>query len=390
MLQQLINHSPDIEKLVNKGYSVNYIDGYLVVEHIPYVTSNKIVKWGALVAPLNLNPDFTVLPPSDHVIKFIGDFPCNENGDPISSIQHGNGEQLTSEFKIDFSFSNKPSQGLCTYYDKFVHYIGIISSPARYIDDNAKPNLGRAIQIISTQANNNFNYVDTNSTRASISNYNDRFSNLKIAIIGLGGTGSYLLDFISKTNVKEIHLYDKDIFSSHNAFRTPGAPDIIDLNGEVLKSDYLYRIYSKMHAGLINHKTYVNPNNLNELLDYDFVFVSIDNGKSRSLIVKYLLSKDIPFVDVGIGIDIKGDSLAISARVSVNEDPTVSLDRTEDALIDDDIYKTNIQIAEINALNACMAIIKWKQYYEFYSSNDKNIKSSDFIGEPFKIFSHEE
>lgn len=390
MLQQLISLNPDIERLVKESYSVNYVEGYLIVEHVPYVNSNKEVKWGVLVTPLNLNPNYTVTPPENHVIKFCGEFPCMENGRIIEAIEHGGAEQLTPTLRVDFSFSNKPSQGLHNYYDKFVHYIGIISSPAMYLEEGVKPNLGRVIKLSNTESKNNFNYVDTNSTRASISNYNNKFSDLKIAIIGLGGTGSYLLDFISKTNVKEIHLYDKDIFSSHNAFRTPGAPDIIDLNGEVLKSDYLYQIYSKMHTGLINHKTYVNPDNLNELLDYDFVFVSIDNSKSRSLIVKYLLAKDIPFVDVGIGIDINEDSLSISARVSVNEDPTVSLGGIESALVDEDIYKTNIQIAEINALNACMAIIKWKQYYRFYSSNDKSIRSSDFIGEPFKIFNHEE
>lgn len=389
MLQQLINHSPDIVKLVNKGYSVNYIDGYLVIEHIPYVTSNKTVKWGALVAPLNLNPNLTVLPPSDHVIKFIGDFPCNENGEHITSIQHGGTEQLTSTLKIDFSFSNKPPQGLSTYYDKFVHYIRIISSPARFIEDDAKPNLGRAIQIISTQSDNNFNYVDTNSTRASTSHHNEKFMNLKVAIIGLGGTGSYLLDLISKTNVKEIHIYDNDIFSSHNAFRTPGAPDINKLNGEVSKLSYLYEIYSKMHRGLIKHEYYINPDNIKELSGYDFVFVSIDNSKSRSLIIKYLLSNKISFIDVGIGIEINGTDLSATARVTVNEDPTSNFVNNEEILEIDDIYKSNIQIAEINALNACMAVIKWKQFYGFYSSNDITIKSSDFIAAPFKIFHHE-
>ncbi len=32
----------------------------------------------------------------------------------------------------------------------------------------------------------------------------------------------------------------------------------------------------------------------------------------------------------------------------------------------EDEYSTNIQIAELNALNACLAVIRWKQLFGFY------------------------
>ena len=43
-----------------------------------------------------------------------------------------------------------------------------------------------------------------------------------MAVIGLGGTGSYLIDFLVKTPVKEIRAFDPDRFFVHNAFRSPG------------------------------------------------------------------------------------------------------------------------------------------------------------------------
>jgi len=46
----------------------------------------------------------------------------------------------------------------------------------------------------------------------------------KVAIIGLGGTGSYILDLVAKTPVKEIHLFDADALLNHNAFRHPARP----------------------------------------------------------------------------------------------------------------------------------------------------------------------
>ena len=38
----------------------------------------------------------------------------------------------------------------------------------------------------------------------------------------------------------------------------------------------------------------------------------------------------------------------------------------------DDIYKSNIQIAELNALNAALAVIRYKQLRGFYA-DDENI-----------------
>ncbi|MBP8284305.1 MAG: hypothetical protein KAX46_10415, partial [Chromatiaceae bacterium] len=43
-----------------------------------------------------------------------------------------------------------------------------------------------------------------------------------LAVIGLGGTGAYLLDFLVKTPVREIRAYDLDGFHVHNSFRSPG------------------------------------------------------------------------------------------------------------------------------------------------------------------------
>ena len=57
-----------------------------------------------------------------------------------------------------------------------------------------------------------------------------KLMNHKVAIIGLGGTGSYILDMLAKTPVSEIHLFDGDDFLTHNAFRSPGAASLDDLS----------------------------------------------------------------------------------------------------------------------------------------------------------------
>ena len=43
-----------------------------------------------------------------------------------------------------------------------------------------------------------------------------------MAIIGLGGTGSYILDFIARTHLERIALFDDDKVHVHTIFRIPG------------------------------------------------------------------------------------------------------------------------------------------------------------------------
>ena len=164
-----------------------------------------------------------------------------------------------------------------------------------------------------------FKYPDTNSSRAGIEYLNRKFENQKIAIIGLGGTGSYLLDQIAKTPVKEIHLFDGDIFQLHNAFRSPGAISTEKLEREsgIKKVDYYFEIYSNMHNGIKPHAKYVMPDNIHELKVFDYVFISVDKNEVRYNITKALLTMGVTFIDVGIGVNKFEDSLNGAIRVTV-------------------------------------------------------------------------
>jgi hypothetical protein len=102
--------------------------------------------------------------------------------------------------------------------------------------------------------------------------------------------------------------------------------------------------------------------------------VCVDKGSSRSAIFDLLIAKKIPFIDVGMGLDRnKGDnSLTGMLRTTYFSAETAQLVRDmrlADVSDDpDDIYRTNIQLGELNALNACLAVVKFKQLRGFYSS----------------------
>jgi hypothetical protein len=366
MLLQLINHSPDLKRLQDEGYELEVKGGYLLIHHIPYVTHLREVKYGVLVSELSLANSQRTIKPSTHVINFIGEYPCNADGSIITAIQHSNQQNLGNGIVINFSFSNRPQNGYVDYYEKVSTYCKIIVSPAKSIDPLITEKTFRNKE--ATVDTDVFQYIDTNSSRAKINAINEKIKGEKLAIIGLGGTGAYILDLLSKAPVSEIHLYDGDVFSQHNAFRSPGAVGNEDLDKVLSKVDYYYGVYSKIHLKITAHHCYVSKENLEELLTMSFVFICIDNDVSRKIIIQFLLKNNIPFIDVGLGVNVVDDTLIGTVRVTTGtiKKNNHLVDRIPFVDEGNNDYNTNIQIAELNCLNAVLAVIKWKKLCGFY------------------------
>ena len=90
--------------------------------------------------------------------------------------------------------------------------------------------------------------IDTASSRAEITSVMEKLAAVKkVAIVGLGGTGAYVLDLVAKTPANEIHLFDGDVFLQHNAFRSPGAPSLDELKAQPSKAAY-FRGYLREDA----------------------------------------------------------------------------------------------------------------------------------------------
>lgn len=110
-----------------------------------------------------------------------------------------------------------------------------------------------------------FQYEDSNSARASIGGISEKLKNQKIGIIGLGGSGSYVLDLVAKCPVQSIHLYDGDSFFQHNAFRAPGVAALDEIQQCNSKVQYFARMYSRMHKSIIPHDMFIHEQNVAEL-----------------------------------------------------------------------------------------------------------------------------
>lgn len=370
MSQQLINRSADLKKLRDEGYDVEIRSGFLLVKDVPYVSKDQSIKRGALVTKLILAGDQTTQPDT-HVAYFAGDYPCNKDGGPIEKIRNESREQTFADGVViqhTFSANPQPSGSYKDYYDKVITYCAILSGPAQAIDPTVTAKMFPVI-VSDQEEDTPFQYIDTASSRAEINLVTKKLALGKIAILGLGGTGSYVLDLVAKTPVKEIHPYDGDIFIQHNAFRSPGAPSIELLKAKLYKSTYFKNLYSNMHKGIIDHPTYINETNVVELQSMDFVFICLDKGSIKEMIVYNLEKFNISFIDVGIGVDMTDDSLGGILRITTSTPQQRDHFRKLVSFSDgdgDNEYNRNIQIADLNALNASLAVIKWKKLFGFY------------------------
>lgn len=369
MSHPAFNLSPDLKRLREEGYFVQIIGGLLVMRDVPYVNASRQVHRGTLISTLNLAGD-VAQKPKPHTIFFDGDYPCNANGTPIEQIRNSTQHfPLSGGLSAKHQFSSKPSDTgqYDDYFHKMTTYAATISGPAAVVDPAATP---RALRKPEEGEQGIFNYTETASDRAGIGALTEKLAAEKIAIIGVGGTGSYVLDLVSKTPVREIRLIDGDEFLQHNAFRAPGAASVEELREAPKKVDYWKQTYSKMHRGIVAHSVQMDASNVHLLDGITFAFVCMDGGEAKRAVIQKLEAIGASFVDVGMGLEFVDGSLGGILRVTAST-PT-KRDHVHQGRISfvgggaDDIYSSNIQVADLNAMNGIMAVIKWKKLRGFY------------------------
>jgi predicted ThiF/HesA family dinucleotide-utilizing enzyme len=368
MSLRLISRSPDLQRLLDDGYDVVVQQGHLLVRSVPYVAPGGTVKRGTLVSTLALAGDVTTVPDT-HVVMFAGETPCDSAGAPLTKLINSSGTQTLGDgLIVEHTFSSKPPAGYADYFDKITTYIAILVSHAQVLDQSAT---ARTYPVtVAAEEESIFEYIDSASTRAGIALITAKLDGRVVAIIGVGGTGAYVLDLVAKTPVARIDVFDGDRFLQHNAFRAPGAPSAERLRSSPMKASYFAEIYRNMHRGVRAHDYYVDDSNVHELRESEFVFIAIDDGPAKQAIVEQLTAWGVSFIDVGIGVYEVDGRLAGSARTTVS---TASqhdhISRRLSFAHGDggNEYAKNIQIADLNALNAALAVIKWKKLCGFYN-----------------------
>ena len=89
------------------------------------------------------------------------------------------------------------------------------------------------------------------------------------------------------------------------------------------------------------------------------------------MIVEKLEDWAVPFIDVGMGVELVDEALGGILRITTSMPKTPQSVKSKQRISfseggENNDYSRNIQIADLNALNAALAVVKWKKLYGFY------------------------
>ena len=400
MSSTLISRSPDLAALATAEYSLEVRGAYLIVKHIPYVTRDGEIRFADIVTNLDIigaAGDEITTQPTDHRVWWTGGTPHTADGESMEKdLNCGNWEQgrnIGEGIEAYMRWSRKPKEGgqkrgYKDYKEKIETYVDEVGGQAEAINPGILEAAKKGGESIVTSSMR-FAYTDTSGYRNGTKGIENRIEEEIVAVIGVGGTGSYLVDVLAKTNVKELHLFDDDVMELHNAFRVSGAARVEEVNGKKLKVDWHEERYKEVRKeGLFLHDIKIDSENFEELSSCTTAFIAVDDLTVRRKIQKACTAMDILHVSVGIGLDIEGennDQIGGMVKIETNFKPDDGINEI-DGITDGeqepmgDVYSSNIQTAELNMLGAALAITEWKAIRGIYRSerddgNDTTIYS---------------
>jgi hypothetical protein len=146
----------------------------------------------------------------------------------------------------------------------------------------------------------------------------ERLATLRVAIVGLGGTGSVVAQQLAHLGVRNFVLIDPDNIEVTNLNRLVGSSLANVGVPKVMSADQMIRgvqpdaIVSALKEDIRDVPT------VRRLLDVDFFFCCTDSQGSRAVLNQFAYQYLVPGIDIGVAIDLtKGRDAHISARVQM-------------------------------------------------------------------------
>lgn len=374
---ELASRNPYVRDLYELGYDADFVGGYFVLYGLPYLDQAGALQHGDLFTPVNLGAEGVIEPTGTHQVWWCGGKPYGPGGVELGIGQSVAAVQIVPGVMTDLAFSLKrldahgERRNYVSFQEKIGTYLDVIVGPAMAAHPDATPL--RGIERRAQEQGSPLRLPDTSSANYGINDVADRLRGKKVAIIGLGGTGSCILDFVVRTHLEAIVLYDGDKVHVHTLFRIPGVLGKVAIGKP--KVEALAKHYDAWHAGITPVPERITAENVEQLRAFDFVFVAVDDGPSRRFVVDWLSTEGIAYVDCGMGLD-RSFGNTLNGMVRITGINRAAYERTVDTPYiptinpKDAEYRNQAQIIELNALNASMAVIRFKQHFGLYERAD--------------------
>jgi molybdopterin-synthase adenylyltransferase len=144
-----------------------------------------------------------------------------------------------------------------------------------------------------------------------------RISSLRIGVIGLGGTGSLVVQQLAHLGVRQFVLVEDDRVERTNLARLAGAT-WWDASLRRTKARIARRTIRRIapRAEVIATGHLRTSQSLQELKRVDLIVGCVDNDGTRLITSELAAAHVIPYLDIGVGIEGDGIELAMGGRVS--------------------------------------------------------------------------
>jgi hypothetical protein len=316
-----------------------------------------------------------------HQFLFAGGTPSNIDGSQLILGGGPDNRLLFDDLHADWFWSfkkteNSQARDYIDFYEKFRHHFDAITAPVHHLypDVELKP----FVNVFSTDDESNpFVFNDEHSARAAVMDLREKLLVHTVGVIGVGGTGSFIVDLLTKSPVHKIVLFDPDILKVHNTFRSPGPAIREDLGRP--KAELLAHRYLRSHKKVEYHNVAVTSANVELLQELTFVFVCVDKESVRRELASVLHGRNIPFIDTGMGLDRGGIGLTGMVRTTFSRPESSQMIEAEFTNpahdVVENVYHTNIQTADLNALNAATAVMMFKKYAGYYAEMPRTWQS---------------
>ena len=351
-------------------------DGMSIVNGICYLNSKQEIKTDGFFICESLERAI-----ESHTVRFGGEHPFDADGNKLGFVKAPI-RNVSNKGEPRFLLSRRPNEG--NYLNV---KIKILFYASELLKEVKKAHPSFSVEKVDLNFNQEpIKYMDDLVSSAEplddtyleyygLQDVSKKLENLKIGIIGLGGTGSHILDLVIKTPVKEIHIFDGDKLISRNFFRMPGAKKEEYINAPKVK--FLKDKYQGMRPGVIKtHEQYVNKDNVESLSDLDFIFISMDRPEEKLEIINFLKGANKSFIDVGMAVSKSFDDPGLAATLKTGIFFPGNYDKLENIHVNPKVGANdydNAQVIELNSLHASLAVIQWKKRYGFYEGGKSDL-----------------